>query len=189
MNILSRLSSLLLALALLVGFFALIWLSVGQGLYNWRDTALSKREEMRSELQKLEGSLAALKRDHSQFGETGELTLIWAAKEAGAVTALIQSEISKLAKDHGVSLRAVTPAKESGLSLQEATGFRIEFEASLDQLTGFLQDIEYSSPALVVDRAVLRRLNKPGHKHPQPLVFAQIDLAAPIRLDNRESDK
>ena len=111
------------------------------------------------------------------------MNILWRAAQTGEATARIQSQLSKIASERGVSLRSISPTRARDLNLAQAAGFRLEMEASLDQLVQFLQAIEYHSPALLVEKASLRRLNKLNSNQPQPLIFAQIEISAPVVLD------
>jgi len=77
---------------------------------------------------------------------------------------------------------SITPYTPRDSSIDGAFGFRLEFETHLDQLTEFLKQVEYDRPALVIDRTVLRRLNRPGDEEPQPALFVQIEILAPVIL-------
>ncbi|MFZ5963018.1 type II secretion system protein GspM [Thalassococcus sp. BH17M4-6] len=176
----SRLLDALLSLALLGLFATLIWLAAVQPLQGWRQAQLDARADAIAETQKLKSSIATLRAERDRYDIDGQLDVLWEAERTGTATAMIQSEISRMARDQGVSLRAITPARQRDLSLADAVGIRIELEAALDQLSDFLKVVEYHSPALLIERATLRRLAKPGSALAQPLVFAQIDLAAPF---------
>lgn len=171
-----------MALAFLGVVALLIWLAVAQPLQTWRKAQLDARADAIAETQKLQSSIATLRAERNRYDVDGQLDILWQAERSGAATAMIQSEISRMAREQGVSLRAISPARQRDLSLADAVGIRIELEAALDQLSDFLRVVEYHSPALLIERATLRRLSKPGSALAQPLVFAQIDLAAPFVL-------
>lgn len=181
-NIFSRLIA-LIALAALAG---LVWLTVLAPAHQWKTRALDGLAASQMEYTRLTASLQRLKVERAQLSKGNSLDIIWKAKRMGEATALVQSEISNLAAKHGVMLRSVTPMSAKDLPFTSGIGFRVEGEATLDKLTAFLIELEGSTPALLVERAVLRRLTRPGRTAPQPDVFVQLNLIAPVTLDEEE---
>lgn len=177
----------LLALSGLAALALLVWAAVIQPIRTWQAEALAGRDAAVREMARLGDRIAALTAERAGLSEGGTLDIVWNAQQMGQATARIQSALSGLASERGIALRSVAPSGTRDLSLAMAAGFRLEFEAMLDQLTGFLTDIEYHSPVLVVERATLRRLNRPqtaaaGGGLQQPLVFVQLDVLAPVLL-------
>ncbi|MEQ6204724.1 type II secretion system protein GspM [Sulfitobacter sp. HNIBRBA2951] len=179
----TRILNSVVALALLAAISALIWFAVLAPLQDWRSAALSKRPQAVAEIRQLQTRISGLEDERDQLSGNEELNILWRAAQTGVATARIQSQLSKLASERGISLRSISPTRARDLTLAQAAGFRLEMESSLDQLVSFLQAVEYHSPALLVEKASLRRLNKPNTDQPQPLVFAQIDISAPVVLD------
>lgn len=169
-----------LAGALLVGFFLLLWLVVAMPLLAWREGNIAGLAEARADLQRLEGSIGRLAAERAQLSGDTTAETVWTAARTGEVTALIQARVSELARQNGLALRSVTPTAGRKLPLTEAVGFRLEAEATLDQLLQFLIALEYHAPVLVIDSATLRRLARPGPASEQPSLFIQIDLVAPV---------
>lgn len=170
------------AVAVLVGIAALGWFAIVTPLAAWKSGALAERAETLEEIARLEQSLASLKAERGQLSVGGELDVLWTAAQMGEATARVQSELSGMARANGVSLRSISPNRARDMTLANAAGVRLEMEAGLDQLGAFLTELEHHSPALLIERAVVRRLNKPSGEGAQPLVFAQIDVSAPIGL-------
>lgn len=181
-----RIISRLFALLILTGLGVLIWLAVLQPAYNWKTNAIAELSASQLENTKLIASLSRLKAERAQLSGDTSLAIIWKAKRMGEATALVQSEISNLAAEHGITLRSVTPVPSRDIPFTSAIGFRIEGEATLDRLTSFLIALEASTPALIIERAVLRRLTRPGRTAAQPDVFVQLNLIAPVALDEEE---
>lgn len=159
-----------------------LYLTAGTALAEWRSAQFSRLSEVQNEIAVLETRQAGLRADLANFSDQDITDLFWTAGQPGAATALVQSAISSTASQHGILMRSITPFTPREETIQGAFGVRLEFEARLDQLSQFLQSIEYDRPALVVDRMVLRRLNRPGDTAAQPSLFAQIDLLAPVIL-------
>ncbi|WP_457645941.1 type II secretion system protein GspM [Profundibacter sp.] len=164
----------------------LIWFAILLPASEWKAKAFSELAQSRAEQSKLSESLARLKVERAQLSGDTALDIIWKAKRMGEATALVQSEISNIAAKHGVSIRSITPVPAKEIPFANSIGFRIEGETTLDKLTTFLVDLEANSPALAIERAVLRRLTRPGRTAPQPDVFLQLNLIAPVELDEEE---
>ncbi len=179
----TRIINIAVALGLVATLGALVWFAVVAPLQEWRTVALIKRPQAIESIRQLQTRINSLEDERNQLSGNEELNILWRAAQTGEATARIQSQLSKLASERGVSLRSISPTRARDLTLAQAAGFRLEMESSLDQLVSFLQAIEYHSPALLVEKASLRRLNKPNSNQPQPLVFAQIDVSAPVVLE------
>lgn len=181
-----RILSRLLALFVLLGIATLLWFSIVQPLAVWKARTLSGLEASRSEYTRLQASLIRLKSEKSMLESATTLSAIWQAKKAGEATALVQSEISNLAATSGVTLRSITPTASRDLPFSSAIGFRIEGEATLNKAVDFFVAIEASTPALITERVILRRLARPGRTAAQPIVFIQLSLIAPVILDSED---
>ncbi len=187
MNTGSHIFSRLIAVSAIIMMAALVWLAVISPIYQWKLRASENLATRQAENARLNASLTRLRAEKAQLSGDSSLDIVWKAKRIGEATALVQSEISNLAAKHGVMLRSVAPMSGKGMPFASGIGFRVEGEATLDKLTSFLIDLEGNSPALVIERAVLRRLNRPGRTAPQPDVFVQLNLVAPVALG--EEDK
>ena len=172
----------LVALALVVSLALLAWTAVISPLQNWKAAKIEARDQLIAEIEKLHLSVANLHFEKSQFESTEEIGLLWKAEQTGTATAMIQAEISRMAREQGLGLRSISPVLQREINHANVVGIRIETEAALDQLSDFLRDVEYSTPALLVERATIRRLVKSENKFEQPLVFAQIDFSAPVLI-------
>jgi len=179
----SRILNGAIALGLLAGFGVLVWLAAVAPLQAWRTSALAARPKAIEDIRQLQSRISSLEEEHDQLSGNEELNILWRAAQTGEATARIQSQLSKLSSEHGVSLRSISPTRARDLNLAQAAGFRLELESSLDQLVSFLRAVEYHSPALLVEKASLRRLNKRNTDQPQPLVFAQIEVSAPVVIE------
>lgn len=178
----TRNMSKLAAVAVLVAVFALLWTVVVAPLANWRDATLSRSLAVSTETQRLEIARMRLQAEQAQLGTVETSNGFWAAAQTGEAYARIQGALARSASDSGISFRAMTPLPASKRDGLESAIVRIEFEADLQQLTTFLRAIEYASPALPVERAVLRRLIRPNDKSRLPVLFSQIDIAAPLLI-------
>jgi hypothetical protein len=124
-----------------------------------------------------------LEQERDQLTGHEELNMLWRASQTGQATALIQSKLAKLATTHGSNLRSIGPTRSRDLNLAQTSGFRLEMEVGLDQLVLFLRAVEHHSPVLIIEKASLRRLNKLNKDQAQPLIFAQIEVSAPVVLE------
>ena len=164
----------------------LFWMSVITPVAAWKERQFSHLSDKKTQLQRLEQSIFRLKDEQRQLSQKDTLDVAWAAERMGEATARIQSAINTIARTNGLSLRSVTPTSPRELPFAHSAGFRIEAEVHLDKLTGFLRELEFNTPALVVDRATLRRLNRLGEATEQPVLYLQTDLIAPVRLTGEE---
>lgn len=165
-----------------VSLCLVLWLSLGATLSDWRSNQFDRLSVLENQKTSLEERSNQLRSDLESFSDQDLTDLFWTAAQPGEATALVQSSVSGTASANGILLRSVTPFTPREQTIQGAFGFRLEFEAHLDQVTEFLKDIEYDRPAIVIDRVVLRRLNRPGDAGLQPAVFAQVELLAPVIL-------
>lgn len=163
-----------------------IWLAILRPAFDWKARTFAELTTSQSERARLNASLSRLESERAQLSGDTSLAIIWKAKRLGAATALIQSEISKIAKKTGVSIRTITPVPSKDIPFSHAIGFRIEGEATLDNLTAFIIALEVNTPALVIEQAALRRLARPGRTAAQPGVFVRLNLIAPVALDEEE---
>jgi len=170
----------LLALGAIIAL--ILWLTVLAPLAAWRADRLSTLEQETSALARLEQRVAAMTRERAALSSQGDLGIAWSADRIGAATARVQSELNRLAATHGVTLRAIAPVRARELPGLDSAGFRIEGEATLDRLVPFLVALDHHGPALLVEKATLRRLTRPGAPTAQPVLFVQMDLLAPVRL-------
>ena len=162
---------------------ALIWFAAVVPLQEWRQSALNSRERALEGFQQLQDRIAALKAERAILSESGELGVLWRASQTGEATALVQSHLSQLATGSGVSLRSISPTRARDMTLAQASAFRLEMEAPLDKVASFLRDVENNEPALLVEKASLRRSNRPNSEQAQPLVFVQLEVLAPAQID------
>lgn len=174
------------SLFVIAGLGVLLWFAILRPVNGWKNDAVAELSASQLEKFKLGGSLSRLNAERSQLSGDTSLAIIWSAKRMGEATALVQSEISDLAAKHGIVLRSVTPVSNKDLPFTSAIGFRIEGEATLDKLATFLVALEANTPALIIEHAILRRLSRPGRTAVQPDVFVQLNLIAPVVLDEEE---
>lgn len=166
----------------------LIWLFAYQPLEAWKASALEARTAAIIAHEALEQRITSLTLETQSYGSDGIDDLTWQAEQIGEVTARVQTTINAMAQDNGIVMRSIGPNTPRDTSIGDVIGFRLEFEATLDRLSAFVQEIEYSQPVLLVSRANLRRLVRPGETNSQPQLFVQIDVIAPIRLPGEESE-
>lgn len=170
------------SVAALAGFF------IVAPLNSWKASGIDARSRVQADIHRIQATIASLNQQSATISQNEEEDFLWRAAQIGAVTAQIQTVLSASASSNGVSLRSITPLKTRRVASVEAAGFRLEFEATLDQVLGFLQHIEYSSPALLVEKASLRQLSRPDSNQTQPILNAQLELIAPIHLEEANAE-
>lgn len=172
----------LAALAILVGLLAGVWFFIINPVIQTKSALTADLQSTQAEKNHLTAAIANLA-FRLENGDAADLQgEIWQAKQAGEMTARIQAELGAIAHANGITLRSVTPARAPRMPLVDTTALRIEAEADLAQFRALIITIEQHSPALFIERATIRRLNRPGRISEQPLVFFQLDIAAPIRI-------
>lgn len=179
-NALSRLLALVLTFGMLAAFFFL----VVQPMAQWRAAQFAKAQDAILERDRLQNSSERLTVLRETLSNSEALSLSWSAPSEGEVAALVQTRLAEAAAKSGISFRSVTPLPNARSSTTAQIVFRLEFEADLAQLTKFLGDTEYAAPALPITRATLRRLVRPGDQSTQPVIFAQLDVSAPILIED-----
>jgi len=172
----------IVAILTLCVFAALVYLAIIAPLVDWRQAMLAQRDAMRGEMVRLQSSIARLEAEKQSYVSNDLTGLTWAASQMAEATARVQSTINDLARDTGIAMRSIAPRNNSDTDIPNTIGFRLEFEASLDQLVPFLKTMEYGQPTLVVTRVNMRRLVRPNPTGPQPDLFVQIDVAAPVTI-------
>jgi hypothetical protein len=147
---------------------------------------LRQADDKRLAIERLDQSLAVLAQERAALKSSLDASLIWQADQSGQASALVQSNLSEIAREAGLSLRSVSPLSPRNVPLAQGIGFRVELEAPLDRLVSYLVEIEHSQPALSIDRATLRRLVRPAMEQDQvsrlPELFVQLDILAPVQL-------
>lgn len=161
---------------------ALIWTGALSPLSTWRSNSLAEHKNAIFELDKLRETTQKLQSDLDFYSQSEDQNYLWQAEQSGEATAKIQSGLNELAVKSGITLRSISPAAEKQLPFATGVAFRLESEATLDQILMFVLSIEFSEPALLTERATLRRLNRPGRTSEQPLLFFQLDIIAPVLI-------
>lgn len=183
MKMLARISSRIAALFVIIMLGFSVWILALQPVFEHVHQTTAELGHKRQQRSQLTTNIATLEREIEELSG-GELTgVIWRSEQIGELTAQIQASIGDMALTNGLKLRSITPAGNRELPSTDATAMRVEGEATLDQLSNFLQELEFHEPVLMVDRAVLRRLNRPGRNPEQPLIFVQLQVLAPSRIE------
>lgn len=166
----------------------LLWLFAYQPLAAWKASTINERTDAIFEQEALKKRITSLTLETQSYGNDGVDQLIWQAEQIGEVTARVQTAINAMAQENGVVMRSIGPNRPQDASIGNVIGFQLEFEATLDRLSAFLQEMEFQQPVLLVSRANLRRLVRPGESGLQPQLFIQINVIAPIKLLNEVSE-
>lgn len=157
-----------------------VWTIVVSPLAAWRSDVFQDREVAIRELNRLNSNQNRLLQERQLLSGDLENDLIWDFPRSGAAVAQVQSAVSQIANQSGVQFKSISPTPNSTQQSGEFVSFRVEFEASLDQVSNFLRALEYHSPVLLVEQGTMRRIQRPGSKSTQPLIFAQLGISAPI---------
>lgn len=156
------------------------WVFVFEPLRDWRTATIEATYAAQTEYKKLLSAQAQMDRVEAQI-KGGEFKgLFWTASQAGEAYALVQADLTRAAATAGITVRSMTPLPTQTNGSIESAVVRMEFEADLAKVTQFLRQIEYASPALTIKRGNLRRLLRANDTSEQPILFSQLDIAAPI---------
>ncbi|NSX56913.1 type II secretion system protein GspM [Parasulfitobacter algicola] len=172
-----------MVLLIIGGLVLLIWIAVLSPLVTWRNQAQSNLLSAQTELARLERSIAQLQIEQTRLSADDATSILWMASQSGEATARVQANLSTMARQSGVNLRSISPVRARELAFSQAVAFRMESEATLDQVVSLLRAIEYSTPPLVIERANLRRLARPTRTSDQPLMFFQLEILAPVIMN------
>lgn len=142
----------------------------------------SKRDLVRVESKKLIHQINEMRSAIENVEVQDIEPFIWSGDQAGTLIATVQAAVGELARENGIRLRSIAPTTASGFGNIDATGLRLEGEAKYDMVLKFLKHLETHTPALLIQKGTLRRLNRAGGPTEYPIVFFQVELAAPIRI-------
>lgn len=172
----------LLAVATTLGLAILCWFSVIEPLSTWRSDTLGNLQNAVTDESRLRAAISKMELEKAQFGTGSDDVLTWSASQTGEAFARVQASLSETASANGISFRSITPLPTAEIDGLTRAPVRVEFEADLSQLSSFLQSVEYGIPALPIERAMLRRLIRPNETASLPVLFVQLDVAAPISV-------
>lgn len=172
----------LAAVALLSGVVAFAGTLVVLPFVDDVATTRAQLERETRALWQLKASLAQLEAREAALSSEESAGLGWAGRQLGQVTAVVQARLSEVARTRGIRLRSVTSIPSEPIAETETVGLRLEAEAPLDQIAGYLRDVETLTPVILVRRLNLRRLSRPTDAAAQPVVYLRLELAAPIVL-------
>lgn len=159
-----------------------IWAIIVRPAQTWKHSNAAAFAHAHEQAARLSDRLQSLRLEAAAMSAITEFDGVWMAENGGEATARVQAALSDLARQNGISLRAITPLRTEAIPLKSAVFFRIEAEAPLDHLVGFLRAAEYNTPVLVFEKGSIRRLSKPGLLTEQPVVFFQFDIMAAFEL-------
>lgn len=170
--------------AIILGLSLAFYFLIIAPLSIWREDTISSLLSVQTEKEELSQSIMRLQAERDSYAREDLTGVMWQASQMGQATARVQSALNDIARRNGIAMRSIAPI--NGQSNEVA--FRLEFEASLDQLVPFLKQVEYDQPVLLISRASLRRLVRPNNISSQPDILVQIDIAAPVTLIDEPSE-
>lgn len=176
--------SVIAAYVLLGALLVSLWVGIASPIVQWRDQMLADATTAEVEAVRLRAAKNSLTREKLALSEETNEDLFWRAAQVGEAYAKVQSNVSSAATENGVSLRTATPLPAQSSGGVETIAVRVEFEADLGQLTGFLRAIEFNSPTLPIQRANLRRVIRANDLSALPTMFVQIDISAPVLMED-----
>lgn len=161
---------------------ALIWFAVVSPVLAWRSDQQQQLVETEKSVARIARSIAALQLEKSDLASEIKFDGLWRAETLGEATALVQASLGERAREQGIALRSISPLQVPQIDLVDTVGFRIEGEVHLDGLVALLEEVEFGTPLLMIERVNLRRLARNNVDSVQPSVFFQVDIVAPVIL-------
>ena len=166
----------------LLAVAALVWVVAIGPLLLWRSDVQADLGASRTKAERLIESITRLEQEKRLLSTETNIEGVWTAGTASKATALVQAGLSTLAREQGIAFRSIAPLENPDMPLMSAVAFRVEAEVTLDRLVSLLRKIEFSSPILLVERGTVRRLSRNTTGSPQPTVFVQLEITAPVLL-------
>jgi general secretion pathway protein M len=144
-----------LALALTLLVLAVLWMSIAMPLMQWHSDRAEALEQRAALLQRMEFLVAMRPRLQQQATEaaasgTGEATLLEGETDSMA-SAAMQETLQALFLQAGIQLNSVETLPGDAVDAYRRIRLRVTFNASWPVLMGLLKEIEFASPALLVD--------------------------------------
>ena len=179
----------LAVLVVLAGLATALWIGAVRPAIEWRLAIRAEAGLLQGEERRLRVGLARMARERAIL-QMGSLDgMIWQGAQAGAVTAAIQAELSAAAERAGLELQSIAPIEKRTLPVAQAELFRLEGEATLDRWLEFLLQIEPNVPLFAIETATFRRLSSVESAEPQPRLYGQIDVLAPIEAADASAEE
>lgn len=167
----------------LIACAALVYVVAVQPFTQWRERVEAEYVNALETQQRLSESIARMSTEIDGIANDPDLPLAWLAPQMGQANAQVQAQLGQLAREAGISLRSTTPIGERDLPYAESIAFRLEGEGDLDQWQDLLRAIEFNNPPILIERGTMRRLVRPGPESEQPTLYAQLELFAPVMLE------
>jgi Type II secretion system (T2SS), protein M subtype b len=144
-----------LALTLTLLLLAVLWVSVAMPLIQWhsdRADALVQRAALLQRMEFLVGMRAGLQQQANAAAAsgTGEATLLEGETDSMA-SASMQETLQALFLQAGIQLNSVETLPGDAVDAYRRIRLRVTFNASWPVLMTLLKDIEFATPALLVD--------------------------------------
>ena len=168
----------IIGLAGLGALASAIWFGALGPAQDWKAAQFAALDDAQRKSIELADRLQDLQREAAALSTATNFDGVWTAANPGEATARVQARLSELARQNGITFRAITPLRTEAIPLKPAVAFRIEAEARLDLLTAFLREAEFSTPVLLFEKGSIRRVSKPGPPPEQPIVFFQFEVLA-----------
>jgi hypothetical protein len=165
----------------LAGFTLAIVLVVVPAM-QWRVDIEAAYENERQEQVRLIGQIRDLEIRRARLSQDEGQIPLWEAARIGEANARIQQALGRIGDESGLSFQSVIPSNPGDVPLVTSVGFRVEIEGTFDRIVSLLGRLESHNPPLLIERATLRRLSRPGERSSQPLLMVQLDLHAPVDL-------
>ena len=186
-----RIASRLLALTILAGLVAIIWIGVAQpllGVFNGYRESVAEAEEQLPRLQRLAAMTPSLKAQLAQIRrDPSARTRQLSGRSDALAAADLQNRVSKIAGSHGIVLRStqiLPPADEEGF---RRIAVRVALEGDTTILQKLIYALETSPTLLFIDNVEIRsrgggrvRRTREGAPPPVDKLFVRFDLAGYI---------
>lgn len=178
-----------LALVLTAALIALVWIALIDPAIAWKRQALHEATRAEASYLRLVSGVRALEQDRAKTQSAPIEIVMWRPAEGRAVMLDVQSALSQLAQETGVTFSTVSPADSGFGSEMEAVALALELRAPLDTVLSFVEAVESHRPPLIIEAATLRRTQHLDFETDFPVVQASFRVAAVTLTGPPEADR
>ena len=181
---LSRSASYLLPIGAVVVLSAALFFGLISPWVNWSERVETDYKTNLDRVSQLHESITYLNQQLSTSNSEAAFGDVLKASDMGLARAQIQASLGDLAVARNIRFRSISPINAPQIDQFESLAFRIESETDLASLRDFLASLEQAKPMILVETGSLRRLSRNSSDVLQPMVNVQLDVFAPIILED-----
>ena len=181
---LSRSASFLIPIGAAVVLSAALFFGLIRPWVNWSERIETDFDSNLNRISQVQGSITYLNQQLSTSNSEAAFGDVMRASDMGLARAQIQASLGDLALAHNLRFRTISPINSPKIDQFQSLAFRIETETDLASLRDFLVSLEQAKPMILVETGSLRRLSRNSSNAFQPMIYVQLDVFAPIILED-----